>query len=65
MIRHLGSNYDAPWTLVGDFNEILYETKKRGGATSDCIEIQRFRAVINKLGLRDVRFDGYPYTWSK
>lgn len=62
LLRDLGRNNMEPWVIMGDFNEILYETEKRGGASCDRVDIQRFRSVVDDLSLRDVQAEGYPFT---
>ncbi|KAL2927764.1 putative D-xylulose kinase A [Bienertia sinuspersici] len=64
LLRCLGSQSDMPWMLFDDFNEVLYETKKRGGNPCDLNSVQRFREVADELGLRDMGIEGYDFTWS-
>lgn len=50
--------------VMGDFNEIQLESEKRGGTFCDKAEIQCFWDTVDYLNLRDLRCEGYPFTWS-
>lgn len=64
LINNLGKDYREPWVLGGDFNEILQESEKRGGATSDFNSISAFRDCLDGNSLRDIESSCPPFTWS-
>lgn len=55
LLCDLGLNNNEPWVILRDFNEILFETEKRGGANCNRAEIQRFRVVVVELGIHLVK----------
>ena len=53
-----------PWSIFGDFNDILFPSKKSGGGTFDYRVTGDFMGVMDRRGLHDAGFVGYPFTWS-
>ena len=49
----------------GDFNEILKQDEKLGGATHSHTQMQLFREVIDYCGFMELGFEGSKYTWSR
>lgn len=64
LINNLGKNYNAPWVIRGDFNEVLQESEKRGGVGCDFNNLSAFRDCLDINGLRDIDSKGYSFTWS-
>ncbi|XP_074293349.1 uncharacterized protein LOC141620351 [Silene latifolia] len=63
LLRVLGDNNgDIPWLCIGDFNEILYGTKMKGGVRPQW-QMNNFRDAVDDCGLRDVGFEGYEFTY--
>ena len=59
-IRGLWSD---PWCIGGDFNVIRFLSKRsREGRLFG--SMRRFSEVIDELALRDLPFQGGPFTWS-
>ena len=54
-----------PWLCAGDFNEIIGQDEKLGGALRSHNQIQLFREVIDECSFMDMGFVGSKYTWSK
>lgn len=48
----------------GDFNCILAHSEKQGGGPKNQHEINGFRLVVDYCHLQDIRYEGYPFTWS-
>ncbi|KAK7255485.1 hypothetical protein RIF29_28896 [Crotalaria pallida] len=65
LIRFLSDQYELPWILGGDFNEILWYGEKEGGARKDQGLINRFREALDDCGLKDVGVRGNPFTRSR
>lgn len=49
---------------MGDFNEVMWNTEKRGGNICNRISMRLFRDTLVRCNLRDVGFTGPPFTWS-
>lgn len=64
MISRLGANRGDPWLLGSDFNEILYDSDKRGGAACEAKYMSDFRDCLDFNGLRELDSKGSKYTWS-
>ena len=64
-LRRLNFNLDTPWLCAGDFNEIVRQEEKLGGAIRRHHQIQLFRDIIDECGFLDLRFTGSQFTWSK
>ncbi|MCI09869.1 endonuclease/exonuclease/phosphatase family protein, partial [Trifolium medium] len=54
-----------PWCIIGDFNDILSATEKKGRAERSPWLINGFRSAVADAGLTDVHMEGYPFTWFK
>jgi len=48
-----------------DLNEIFYNSEKRGGPRKPQSHIDSFRNAFLDIGLYDMGFAGYEYTWSR
>lgn len=64
LIRGLGDSPKMSWLLVGDFNEVWYESEKNDWNACDLSSIKAFRKVLEECELKDLGFQGYKYTWS-
>ncbi|KAE8801535.1 Elongation factor 1-alpha [Hordeum vulgare] len=52
-----------PWLCLGDFNEILASNEKSGGVECPQCYMNDFRDALDFCELRDIGFEGDPYTW--
>ncbi|XP_042942912.1 uncharacterized protein LOC122277098 [Carya illinoinensis] len=52
------------WLCAGDFNEILHQKEKVGGASRPYRQIETFRRAIDYCGLNDIHSQGVRFTWS-
>lgn len=59
----LGLNRDEAWILVGDFNELLSNDEKSGGATRSDSSFWDFRDLVQNCKLREVRYTGNCLSW--
>ena len=64
-LRRLNHSLDSPWLCVGDFNEIVRQEEKLGGAIRHHNQMQLFWDIIYECGFMDLRFTGSQITWSK
>ncbi|XP_062005653.1 uncharacterized protein LOC133722803 [Rosa rugosa] len=53
-----------PWIMAGDFNEIISNLDKSGGAPRAEAPMLRFRQTMTNSGLYDMGFVGSRFTWS-
>ncbi|XP_074301071.1 uncharacterized protein LOC141632422 [Silene latifolia] len=63
LMRELKSLLFLPWVVIGDFNQILFEHEKRGGAPRDQRSMDEFREAMDECGLMDIGFSEEPFTW--
>lgn len=59
-----GFMQDIPWLLVGDFNQVLDDSEKRGGKPIAQYRARPFREMVNGCALIDIGFEGLRFTWS-
>ncbi|XP_040996027.1 uncharacterized protein LOC121242200 [Juglans microcarpa x Juglans regia] len=52
------------WLCSGDFNEILHQKEKMGGASRPYKQIEEFRQAVDFCGLNDIHSQGLSFTWS-
>ena len=64
-LRILNHHPDVPWLCASDFNEIVRQEEKLGGATRHQGQMQLFRDVLDEYGFLDLGFVGNRFTWSK
>ncbi|XP_041011398.1 uncharacterized protein LOC121255187 [Juglans microcarpa x Juglans regia] len=52
------------WMCAGDFNEILHQNEKVGGASRPYKQIEVFRLAVEACGLNDIHSQRLWFTWS-
>lgn len=62
-LNNIASGCKCPWMIGGDFNSILRDSEKRGGATRRQRACNRFNKWIFTHGLVEIKTDGTPFTW--
>lgn len=62
-MMHRFSPLTTPWLCIGDFNEILNASEKRGGAPPLQWRLNLFRSFLSQTELRDLHFQGPMFTW--
>jgi len=55
---------ESPWLLLGDFNYILSQDDKHNGEPVSNYETSDFRELCSDLGLADLNYTGYQFTWT-
>ncbi|XP_074352927.1 uncharacterized protein LOC141692083 [Apium graveolens] len=65
LIRHLHSQFQNPWILIGDMNNVLGQADKRGGPLYPTWLINGFQEVLEECDLHDMELTGYPFTWER
>jgi len=65
LLRHLSSLSNDPWCIIGDFNDHLSSSDKRGGPNRPPWLIRSFQEAVNDCHLFDMPLLGYQFTWFK
>ena len=47
-----------PWPIGGNFNEILLDTKKKGGQPRALSHMREFQSTLDQCGVKDLSFLG-------
>ena len=63
LLRRLHEQCSLPWLCAGDFNEILADDEKYGGAICPARQITYFKEAIRECCLFDMNFSRAKYTW--
>lgn len=63
LLCHLSHDNDLSWFVSGDFNEILSNKEKMGGALTAENLLEMFCIAIHDCGLIEVSFTGSKFTW--
>ena len=58
----LNHQFRLPWLYFGDFNKILFEEEKLGGAPRPQQQMEAFQNIVNKCGLKDMGYYGVNFT---
>lgn len=61
-VERLGQCVTLLWMLVGDYNQVLLVTEKRGGGPICFRNMEGLRRVVTTCSLVDLGFSGSPYT---
>ncbi|KAK1619807.1 hypothetical protein QYE76_025324 [Lolium multiflorum] len=63
LLRILHGHSSFPWMCFGDFNEILFASKKQGGQAKSQACMDKFRSALEFCELEDLGFVGDLFTW--
>uniref|UniRef100_A0A2N9GLP4 Reverse transcriptase domain-containing protein n=1 Tax=Fagus sylvatica TaxID=28930 RepID=A0A2N9GLP4_FAGSY len=63
LLKHLSLLSNSPWVYMGDFNEILDNRERLGRGWRLGWQMEDFRQVVVHCELRDLGFQGNPFTW--
>lgn len=63
-ILQLGPLITLPWLLLGDFNQVLSGSEKKGGCPVNQRNMAALQAVVTGCSLVDMGFSGPRFTWS-
>ncbi|XP_019150943.1 PREDICTED: uncharacterized protein LOC109147742 [Ipomoea nil] len=65
MLRRLAGESLLPWVIMGDYNDLLHQSDKRGRAPHPPWQINGFRDAVADCGLLEMPFDGVQFTWTR
>ena len=65
MIRSLCARSPLPWCIIGDFNDLLCEADKLGGAVHPPWLYRGFHSVLSDCALQHLLLEGHPFTWAR
>lgn len=64
IVREIEPPRNLPWICVGDFNEIIWTTEKKGGNMRFTNNMGKYRQPKMDLDLLDLGFKGFKFTWT-
>ncbi|XP_042969117.1 uncharacterized protein LOC122301806 [Carya illinoinensis] len=64
LLEMLKPSNPTAWLCAGDFNEILDQKEKVGGARRPYSQIEDFRRAVEACDLSDIHSQGPQFTWS-
>ena len=65
LLRRLKEESVLMWLCTGDFNEIMGDDEKWGGALRAERQMEDFRSVVDDCGFQALQFLGSQFTWSR
>ena len=64
LLRRLRQNWEGPWLVCGDFNEVLFQHEHLGIRSRTESQMDQFKDCLLHCGRVDLAFSGPVYTWS-
>ena len=65
LLKSLCDRSNLPWCCIGDFNDLLGQSEKKGRLTHLDYLIRSFRDAVDYWGLMDLGMVGHLFTWEK
>lgn len=65
MICRLLRVFNLSWCIMGDFNDLLYSTDKKGTHPHPRALMEGFRHAIDESLLSEIELSGGQFTWEK
>ncbi|GAU36753.1 hypothetical protein TSUD_318520 [Trifolium subterraneum] len=65
LLRALGNMSSIPWCIIGDFNDLLSQTDKKGIHPHPNGLCMGFRQAVSDCDLTDIPIEGHQFTWIK
>lgn len=63
-LKRIADNHRLDWLMMGDFNELLSNSEKRGGRPISQHRANLFRDCLNYCDMLDLGFTGPKFTWT-
>lgn len=64
-LQAINESISGSWSVAGDFNTVLYDFEKCGGAPINYSSCMAFSSCLDQCSLRDLGFKGPQFTWSR
>ncbi|KAJ4844986.1 hypothetical protein Tsubulata_038252 [Turnera subulata] len=64
LLKRLSECNNLPWICAGDFNEVTRAEEKLGGPPKPERLMAAFKNCLDRCGLQDMGYTGYPFTWT-
>ncbi|KAF8092230.1 hypothetical protein N665_0421s0018 [Sinapis alba] len=64
MLTDTGISRNDPWLLLGDFNELMSNREKQGGAVRSESSFWDFRNLVTNCKLKELRSTGNTLSWA-
>ncbi|KAL4331762.1 hypothetical protein AHAS_Ahas13G0532500 [Arachis hypogaea] len=65
-LKTLSNSINLPWSTIGNFNALLHDFKRRGGAGwNQHFAYMEFKSCIQEYDLIDLGYSSYPFTWKR
>ncbi|XP_074369753.1 uncharacterized protein LOC141711250 [Apium graveolens] len=65
ILKHLASQSQLLWCILGDFNDIMFAHEKNGGRPHPSVLLEGFSNTVNECGLIEISSSGSAYTWER
>jgi len=65
LLSTLAHHSSLPWVVVGDFNDLLFQSEKREGNPHPASLLCGFGETVDACGLVQLPMRGYQFTWEK
>lgn len=65
LLCSLKDKSDLPWVVIGDFNDLLRQTEKKGGRPHPNALLHGFADALEYCNLFDLGMCGYSFTWER
>lgn len=65
MISMLAQKSSLPWCMIGDYNDLMFDSEKKGGRKHPRALLQGFSDTVANCGLIDLGYEGERFTWER
>lgn len=65
LLRNLARDSNLPWSMIGDFNNVVAQKDKKGGDPYPRWLVEGFNEALTDAGLIDMEIIGHQFTWEK
>ncbi|KAK1388964.1 hypothetical protein POM88_017142 [Heracleum sosnowskyi] len=65
LLRNLTRDSNLSWCTIGDMNNIVEQSDKKGGALYPQWLLDGFNDTLEDAGLKDMELYGHPFTWER
>ncbi|GLT37318.1 hypothetical protein SLA2020_116430 [Shorea laevis] len=62
-LREVSKHFSGPWLVIGDFNDVVDQTEKFGGALINQYRVQNYTDCMSDCNLMDIGYSGGRFTW--